>query len=429
MSRASAQIWRLLRYQIEEDRLKLYGEEPTVLIDVTDFMHYVGELNATLRQMKAMGPAHFNIEHVVIAAADMKNMYPATTEEKIIENLDAARKIHRFCADEGINDKIYTFMLDSIAFATKHSLFTIGERRLAWQIYGLIIGSFDGGEVSDSTYYVDEVINKFILLWWLLWKRYRDDVFMSAYDAEHKIDAEYVKQQLTDVYGTHMEYTVELHRVDLPPIPYLDCTCELDRHKCQLRTTVYQKPGNTREMTRRESNVPRHVLKGMVCGMMKRYAIISDTKKKYMKEVRAMEAVLRRQGWSARAIGAIHGKPKYEDRERYIAEFMVEQRRRKRTFMQRHCTHPGFEPDIEQKDDDGNDVSVCRFWMMSSKDIDKSQIVAVGDAYNACYDDGKLKQRIEKCRAKAPMTLQNMDFILAQRGDVRVSASFKSNGL
>ena len=177
------------------------------------------------------------------------------------------------------------------------------------------------------------------------------------------------------------------------------------------------------------SNVPRHVLKGMTCGMMKRYAIISDTLKKYHKEVRAMEAILTRQGWSKYAIARIHGKPRYQDRLRFIEEFMDEQRIRKMVFLNRHCTKHIGADDAKCNDGDDKFDDRCMFWMMQKEPVDRSVIVCVGEAFNICYDDRRLKERVEHCRKQLPAHLQRKEFILAQRGDVRVSAAIKSNGL
>ena len=75
---------------------------------------------------------------MVLAAADMKNMYPATNRVKIETNLATAKQMHHFCGDQAYSDKIYAFIIDALVFATKHSLLTINEGRIALQIYELL---------------------------------------------------------------------------------------------------------------------------------------------------------------------------------------------------------------------------------------------------------------------------------------------------
>ena len=84
-----------------------------------------------------------------------------------------------------------------------------------------------------------------------------------------------------------------------------------------------------RDLTRKDSNVPRHVLKAMLIGMLKRYVIIAETEKANSGERRALYDVLVRQGWNSNEVKRVYPQPKYEDRAEFTGGFM-------KAFIERH---------------------------------------------------------------------------------------------
>eukprot|EP01084_Bolivina_argentea_P093395 167972_1 len=95
----------------------------------------------------------------------------------------------------------------------------------------------------------------------------------------------------------------------LNDIPFLDCTLYIDTINNKIRTKSYSKPGNIHEYTKESSNIPRHTLKSIVIGMLKRYIIINDDLKQYKIPQSNLFQRLIQLGWSWDTINAIPNKP------------------------------------------------------------------------------------------------------------------------
>ena len=50
-------------------------------------------------------------------------------------------------------------------------------------------------------------------------RSYRDDMFLALYYPKHECTIKLIQKQLGEVYGRHLQYTVDMHRVDEPSIP------------------------------------------------------------------------------------------------------------------------------------------------------------------------------------------------------------------
>ena len=214
-----------------------------------------------------------------------------------------------------------------------------------------------------------------------------------------------------------MDYTVEMHRTGDEPIPFLDASVRLDPTNGHIRTAVHYKPGNARELTRADSNCPRHVLKSIICGMLKRYVIISDTKCTFLKEKKELSEILIRQGWPRAEIRNVRGIPKYGQRAEFIRTYMENQRQKRAEWIRDHT------------DEDMHNATMA--YLTKQTKYDDDIVVGVGPRYNAVFDDGqKIKTLVQKARERTlPGTLQTQELIIAFRGERKAAAYFKSNGL
>ena len=130
-------------------------------------------------------------------------------------------------------------------------------------------------------------------------------------------------------------------------------------------------------------------------------------------EVRRLYEVLMRQGWTRRDIEKVRPKPSYKDRESIIAEFMIEQERRKAEWMAEHTDEELW--------------NTQSFSLMKYPKTDKEKVVCVGPRYNGVFDDGhKLKTLVENARQDyLPESLRTRDMLLVMRGAQKAEKSFK----
>ena len=405
VSRANAVLWRLARYKIELET----DFEPRVMHDVADLIAVIIDMNVDIKLLCDMGVV--DIRWLKIVTADMTKMYPNTPRSKIEKNIQVARRIITLFDNTYANDAAWGFMLDAIDFEIKYSYFKVAMDIVFRQKYGLIIGAVDGGDVTDTTYFIDEIVAQRIIEQLYLWKRYRDDVFILCWDKDGTLDEQSVINTLQKVYGTDMKYTVHICCVGEEAIPFLDAQCSVDAEMTAIRTSPYSKPGNARELTHKTSNVPPHVLKSIIMGSLRRYIIISDTKSAYRTEQGKLYDVLMRRGWSREDIRRTGKKPGYQDRWRIISKYLTEQQRRKREFLDRH---------------DGQYM----VHMLKTPEYSNEDIVSVKPPFNHVFDDLKvLRARIEEARLELPTFLKRKQHIIASRGVSKLKFQFCKNGL
>ena len=88
-------------------------------------------------------------------------------------------------------------MGEAIEFELKYSQFIVAKNVLFKQSQGLIIGSVDGGDVSDTVYALDEALARVVIeAFALMWERYRNNIFMLVWDADNTLTEDAVRQQL-----------------------------------------------------------------------------------------------------------------------------------------------------------------------------------------------------------------------------------------
>ena len=110
-----------------------YGDSPTVLCDVTDFIYHINKLNIDIQAFKKAIPS-FDPKYLVLIASDMKTIYPSTKTEVIQTNLEDARTMVKMSDNERWNERIYNFVMDAVTYEIKHSHFKVDVRTVCRQV-------------------------------------------------------------------------------------------------------------------------------------------------------------------------------------------------------------------------------------------------------------------------------------------------------
>ena len=214
-----------------------------------------------------------------------------------------------------------------------------------------------------------------------------------------------------------MEYDVTIRAGGDAAVPFLAAHVAIDITNSRITTSSYTKPGNAQEMSHKNSNVPPHVLKSIIVGMLRRvhhrgYIIICSSYREYRAaQARLYEAPMRR-GWTMRDIRATGRKPSYKDRAKIIQEYLHTQQMRKHQVLDQH-----------------DDMPVVHM-LKQINAADAISIVTVKPTYNHVFDDLKtLRARIETARAKLPRFIRRTQHIVASKGATKLEADFRRNGL
>ena len=400
LSRATSKLWRKMRFYLERNLHFI-----TVLPDVTDLINDIHLVNLRIAR------ENICIDDVRVVVADMADMYPMTKKAKIISNLRLAQ------AASQLTEKEISFMTESQEFINKYSFFKVGDQ-IFFQPDGAIIGSYDGGDVCDTVYYIDECRARDQIESLLYFKRYRDDIIFFLLDDNNDCNQQYVDDHpknnrcldiLSAIYGTEAKFDIQVLDCTKNGIAFLDAWIRIDRIANKIRTSSYIKPNNNNEHSRPSSSVPRHVLKSIVCGASKRYIIINDTFESYEKfRNKLYQKRLLELGWSWHDIKRTSNKPSYRSRMQYIEEYVEKQRKKATQFLEDHEV----------------------IAMIDSPKMEEDEIILVKPAFNSCFDDpATISTRLKEAEELLPSRLKNLNRTIAYRGCPKISHYFNKSGL
>ncbi len=216
---------------------------------------------------------------------------------------------------------------------------------------------------------------------------------------------------LRKIYGTDLEFTINVCGIDDPGVPFLDAMLWLDKRTQTIRTKTYEKPGNAHELTRECSNVPRHTVKGIACGCTRRLIIANDSYEHFVPPRANLFRRLMAKGWPWRTLTSIKNVPKYADRQQLIDSYIAEQQQKKRLFVEKY----------REMD----------FKCLKESTFSENEIICVKPEYQLCHDDlPKLSRLLHKCRQKLPYNMEKRTrLIVASKGVPKLWSKFPLNGL
>ena len=411
----AAAAWRWLRYTLETEN------KITVLPDLTDLIVGLKHTNKRIADLIATPNSICNdFSKIKIVTVDMKAMYPSTDTDKVYTNLDEA-------ADRlKLGKKFVKFLKRTNQFVKDNSYFKVGDE--VWrQTKGEIIGTIEGGDVCDTTYYIDELrdiddgeASIIAQPCWLYFGRYRDDIIIVWVDLDEVLTQQYVDDNpesnqvikcLRAIYGDGLTFTIDVTAID-ESTPFLDVTLTLSSSTQSIRHCTYEKPDNAHELTRECSNVPRHTLKGIVCGITRRYIIANDCKDEFGIARARLYRRLTNLGWPWRDIARVQGVPAYVNRDQIISDYVEGQRQQRRLYADTYAN--------------------LEFPCIKKQTFNANEIIARKPGYQLCHDDLKtLAERINQSRNHTlPERIwRSTNLIIANRHVPKTLAHFAKNGL
>ena len=397
MMLANGILWRTLRYKTER-----YTNFITVLPDVTDLISDINKFNNSLKQR------NININNLKIITIDMKDMYPMTKKSKILSGLIQAQSYADMPRDS------FDFMSKAQEFINKYSYFYVGNK-VYNQPDGAIICSYDGGDICDTVYYLDDLNNHSLIQALEYFARYRDDIIIFYNDVDQILSNAYLKQNpnnniiinlLRKIYGSDILFTINIDPLN-KGIAFLDSTLTIDHANTRIATKSYSKPDNAHEYTQECSNIPSHTLKSVIKGQLKRYIIVNDDPRHYHAMRTELYNRVKELGWTWEDIRSIRDKPKYQNRMQYIEDYLNNQTNKKSDFIQ------------------NNQI----IDLVPYPKTDDDTIITVKPEFEACFDNlSLLTKRIDQARTTCPDRLRRCKHIIANKGVPKVGALFNKNG-
>ncbi len=185
-----------------------------------------------------------------------------------------------------------------------------------------MIGGDGSGDVCDCTLLVKEYLcyDNTIKKLFLSYHRYKDDIHTKIHSST-KPSKQTILTILHKIYGTDFKFKIKISNSSST---FLDVEQKYDYANNRFVTSPAIKPGNSCNYTKRKSNSPHSVLGSIICGLCKRFIIISDTYEIYTKRKEKLITDLLSCDWSEKSIRELDIKywPSYQNRTKFINNYI-----------------------------------------------------------------------------------------------------------